>query len=360
MAFRFGQLRDLIREAVENLYQTLGVSPTATADEIKAAFRKLALQHHPDRGGSLEMMKKINVAYSTLSDPEKRRKYDGAPRTSTSSAARDPWEDFARSAWQAAQEQERRRREREAQQRRQPPPPPPRNEPPPPTGTQYRFFHFNDGNKSRKFWNASVPLPKNGPYGTFHIIVQWGKIGTSGQMLVHDFPTRQEAQEFRDKLIRSKLRKGYVESRSSMGAGQPPSWDEVQRRSQAKEPAASSKPKAQAPNRQPTQPKNKSYKIYGRKAGKPIHTRIGGVVYAPTKTSRFKQGDTASVAVGSDGRATIHNPSTGHTQTWDRAQEGLRRIVDRLVFEAIIIEAFKTPSESQLDECDVNERGDQT
>jgi len=57
-------------------YQTLGVAKTATPDEIKKAYRKLASQHHPDKGGDTAMFQKIQIAYDTLSDPAKRQQYD--------------------------------------------------------------------------------------------------------------------------------------------------------------------------------------------------------------------------------------------------------------------------------------------
>jgi DnaJ-class molecular chaperone len=57
-------------------YNTLGVSKTASPDEIKKAYRKLASQHHPDKGGNKEKFQEIQSAYSVLSDEQKRAEYD--------------------------------------------------------------------------------------------------------------------------------------------------------------------------------------------------------------------------------------------------------------------------------------------
>jgi len=60
----------------EDLYKILGIDKTAQKDDIKKAYRLLAIKNHPDKGGDAEQFKKIVFAYSILSDPEKRKKYD--------------------------------------------------------------------------------------------------------------------------------------------------------------------------------------------------------------------------------------------------------------------------------------------
>jgi len=57
-------------------YETLGVSKDATPQDIKKAYRKLAMKHHPDKGGDQEQFKRITGAYEVLSDPDKRAQYD--------------------------------------------------------------------------------------------------------------------------------------------------------------------------------------------------------------------------------------------------------------------------------------------
>lgn len=60
----------------ENYYEILELDKSASQDEIKKAYRKLALKYHPDKGGDQDKFKKLNEAYQTLSDPQKRATYD--------------------------------------------------------------------------------------------------------------------------------------------------------------------------------------------------------------------------------------------------------------------------------------------
>lgn len=64
----------------KNYYDVLGITKSATEAEIKKAYKKLAIEHHPDRNKgnkrSEERFKEINEAYQTLSDREKKKNYD--------------------------------------------------------------------------------------------------------------------------------------------------------------------------------------------------------------------------------------------------------------------------------------------
>ena len=64
----------------QDYYELLGVGRTASPDDIKKAFRKLAMQYHPDRNqgdeSSERKFKEVNHAYDILKDPEKRAAYD--------------------------------------------------------------------------------------------------------------------------------------------------------------------------------------------------------------------------------------------------------------------------------------------
>jgi len=63
----------------KDYYKTLGISKSASEDDIKKAYRKMALNYHPDKNkspGAEEKFKEVAEAYEVLSDPEKRKLYD--------------------------------------------------------------------------------------------------------------------------------------------------------------------------------------------------------------------------------------------------------------------------------------------
>jgi DnaJ family protein A protein 2 len=66
------------REAADTqeYYDVLGVDKSKSCGEIKKAFRKMALKHHPDRGGDAELFKKMTEAADVLTDEDKRALYD--------------------------------------------------------------------------------------------------------------------------------------------------------------------------------------------------------------------------------------------------------------------------------------------
>lgn len=106
-------------KTAEDFYQLLGLQRGATAEEVKAAYRREALRWHPDRhtserrGAAEERFKLLSQAYQTLCSPEERRRYD--ERQSFGSAGGRAWEEAQRGAsqgraWQAQQTEARRPR----------------------------------------------------------------------------------------------------------------------------------------------------------------------------------------------------------------------------------------------------------
>lgn len=107
---------------MEDLYSILGVSKNSTQDEIKSAYRKLAMKYHPDKNpgdtAAEEMFKKISAAYDVLGDETKRRQYDSFGSSNPQS---EQWNTYSNNQnygnyqddpfWQWAQAQANRQRQ---------------------------------------------------------------------------------------------------------------------------------------------------------------------------------------------------------------------------------------------------------
>lgn len=78
---------------MKDYYATLGVARNASDDDIKRAYRRLASQHHPDRGGDTAKFQEIQEAYATLSDAERRSAYDNPqPRFGSNFSGGSPFD----------------------------------------------------------------------------------------------------------------------------------------------------------------------------------------------------------------------------------------------------------------------------
>lgn len=83
---------------MENYYEILGVNETVSNDELKKVYRKLAMEHHPDKGGDEERFKKISEAYDILGDENKRTQYDNQRKNpfANMGGKSHPFDDFFR------------------------------------------------------------------------------------------------------------------------------------------------------------------------------------------------------------------------------------------------------------------------
>src|SRR3990167_2315178 len=85
-----------IQMAKRDYYEVLGVGKTSSADEIKKAFRRKAVEHHPDKeGGDEAKFKEINEAYEVLKDEKKRQRYDQFGHAGVGSSAASDGNPFA-------------------------------------------------------------------------------------------------------------------------------------------------------------------------------------------------------------------------------------------------------------------------
>lgn len=83
---------------MSSYYELLGISKDASSTEIKKAYRKSAIKHHPDKGGDPEKFKQVAEAYEILSDPVKKQQYDsyGSVNPELSMDPKDLFTEFER------------------------------------------------------------------------------------------------------------------------------------------------------------------------------------------------------------------------------------------------------------------------
>ena len=116
---------DELLSEIDDQLEVLGLTRPTTKDDIRESWQKKTLVTHPDRGGTHEAMKKVNLAYKFLSEkPDsllssesgraERKEQERAGRQQ-----RETWERVAREAWERAEREERERAERERQEREQ-------------------------------------------------------------------------------------------------------------------------------------------------------------------------------------------------------------------------------------------------
>jgi DnaJ family protein C protein 9 len=75
----------------QSLYECIGVSPEASPEAIKSAYRKIALRFHPDKGGDASKFQALSAVYGILSDPSKRAAYDEHGSLTTLEADMNSW-----------------------------------------------------------------------------------------------------------------------------------------------------------------------------------------------------------------------------------------------------------------------------
>jgi len=338
MNFTVTDLRTIINEAVNDAYKVLGVSPSASDEEIKKAYRNKVISLHPDKNQSqgkdtaAEMMR-VNVAFGLLKDPTKRMRYNmfgdktmdvhtAEPSKSQSSGFKpkpsppparpqhhekpdrgpESYEEYTsrRDAEQRAEEEtDRSRSANQSKQKKS------SN-----YGRTYGpkaifdlvYLEFTDrsSKEQTKFWAISAEY-EDSPNYEYMVYIRYGKLGTSGATASKGFHDWTSAQTFYKAKIRQKKYGGYRERQAPEGF-----WKNVRPVGSASKP----------PSKKPGVSKKDTYKIYRGKYPNPAVTRYKGTVYKSSTDTKFVAGNQARVKLDPNGNLNVTDPHTGHSQSW--------------------------------------------
>jgi curved DNA-binding protein CbpA len=354
----------LIQEAIKNAYDVLGVSPNASDEEIKKAWRRLATQYHPDRNvddpSAHGKMVDINLAKDRLLDKTSKFRY--GPEFNgydDQNVKQVPKENPVRPASSAPQPSQT----------------PPKNNYWDERAKYVSEYSERGGNWPRSFIHRAKDL-------FFEIRIEDANVFIRGGSFINkdlireekkSFETQRMARRYAYGLIYDKLHCGWAETFNS------PPRDKSKRQNQTtmmycdkcgrnilvidgkyiehttirngatlcsgsdkNAPTSSATSKAQTNK----SGKKTTYKIYPRIRGKkpgsnsigswPVHTRVKGQAYAGDYDTKFAAGEQAEVSID-NGKANVKKTGGEHTQTWDPVEE-VRQYINDLVLSEIVNE----------------------